>query len=80
MECVRCESELLKVVSSYNTISAITTYVTDFTNVSYTDKYVCSECGYVQEYARNPKVFTDKKYRHVQGLQEQSLEECSNNK
>ena len=80
MKCVICKSELTKVIGNTNVISAKTTYDHDFSNSTYTDKYVCTECGYVHEYARNSKVFTDKKYRHVQVLQEQLLEECSNNK
>jgi len=65
MKCVICNGELLN-LDNENTVSAISTYDQNFITGTYSNKYVCTECGYIQEYAKNPKVFTDKKYRNME--------------
>ncbi|SHJ65206.1 hypothetical protein SAMN02745248_00592 [Hathewaya proteolytica DSM 3090] len=63
-KCIVCQGKLLKTVND-NVVSVIPTYDSNFVTGTYTDKYVCTECGYIQEYSKNPEAFTDERYRKV---------------
>lgn len=69
-DCILCSGELLQVIDD-SIVSGQAKYANTFYHASKVKKYVCLECGYIQSYAQNPKVFTDIKYRHM------SVEEAS---
>jgi hypothetical protein len=72
--CPKCNKEKMqKSAGNYGTISAKTVYDEKFSNSCGTHKYVCIGCGYIEEYADNPKVFTDEKYRYTNSNDERDI-------
>lgn len=57
LKCIKCGGNTIKSVDS-GLLSAKAIY-SDYYISSETDKFVCLDCGYIEEYVRNPKVFTD---------------------
>lgn len=74
-KCSRCNGEMIKAVNTGNdVVSAEALFEKNFYTSSYIDKYFCLECGYIEEYVRNPRVFIDPKYKNM------DIEERSNYK
>ncbi len=70
MQCIICRGELIEAVSN-EAISGETNYEKNFYTSCKINKFMCLECGFIHEFATNPRVFTDIKYKDM-GLAERS--------
>ena len=62
-KCSKCGGELVNEVNP-KMISAITKYDNRFIHGSPTQRVICVECGYIEEYALKPQRFTDLSLQH----------------
>lgn len=66
-QCSKCKGKLIHEVNDRN-ISAITVYDNGFVHGSPTRRFICTKCGYIEEYALKPERFTDPKLKHESAL------------
>lgn len=65
-KCPKCKGRIKCYDDRYLTelVTVETEYEPGFSHSTGVKKYVCIECGYMESYAKNPKVWTESSYRH----------------